>query len=298
MQIADYQINILPPPFSVLDTRQGYWRERKRQWLELIGNTAKSREYTISGKKGLVCSCNNGVSIFDPVLSEIIAKWFAPYEKSYIFDPMAGDVNKGLVFAELGHYFAGIELRQEQVDDNNKAIIGRDNIYYVCDDGRNVLKHFAQETQDLLISCPPYFDLEVYSDNENDASNQKSYKDFIGIIEAIYSDAIKVLRRNRFAVIVVGDVRGKDGIYYGFHHDVVDIFTQNGMKLYNELILLETAGTKPLLCAKPMESRKVSKVHQNVLVFYKGDTKKIKEIFKPIEIDEDRVKEYLGENNE
>ena len=183
------------------------------------------------------------------------------------------------------------------MDDNNKAITGRDNIYYVCDDGRNVLKHFAQETQDLLISCPPYFDLEVYSDNENDASNQKSYKDFIGIIEAIYSDAIKVLRRNRFAVIVVGDVRGKDGSYYGFHHDVVDIFTQNGMKLYNELILLETAGTKPLVCARAMASRKVSKVHQNVLVFFKGDTKKIKEIFKPIEIDEDRIKEYLGGNN-
>lgn len=54
----------------------------------------------------------------------------------------------------------------------------------------------------------------------------------------------------------------------------------------------------PVVCAKPMESRKVSKVHQNVLVFYKGDTKKIKEIFKPIEIDEDRVKEYLGGNNE
>ena len=37
---------------------------------------------------------------------------------------------------------------------------------------------------------------------------------------------------------------------------------------------------------KFMEGRKVLKVHQNILVFYKGNTKEIKNIFPKVDFDE------------
>jgi hypothetical protein len=310
------------PPFSILDTRKGYWQARKKMWRELIGDMGESRsgklikspelnyiylyhktrqhreELGLSFKEYLdkyvpdevkereaKNVTTQGVSLFDPVLSEICCKWFTPGDGSAIFDCFAGDTQKGLVFGMCGHNFTGIELRQEQVDINNRVIEGRDlPIRYICDDGQNVAAHFSPDSQDMLFSCPPYYNLEVYSDKENDASNQDSYEDFIKILENAFKAAVGCLKDNRFAVIVVGDVRNKStGFYYDFCGDIKRIFKEAGMPLYNEIILVESGACASIRAGRNMESRKVVKMHQNILVFYKGKTKEIKNNFKKIE---------------
>lgn len=315
------------PPFSILDTRKGYWQKRKYDvWRPLIGDMGESREDTLiasleikykdiylktkkhraelgisfreyldkyvseeekerEAKKTL----GAGVSLFDPVLSEIICKWFTPSQGASIFDCFAGDTQKGLVFGYCGYPFTGVELRQEQIDINNRVLEGRDlPVRYICDDGRNVSNHFAPESQDLLFSCPPYFDLEKYSDLDNDASNQKSYADFIAILDTAFKSALTCLKNNRFAVIVVGDVRNKrTGCYYDFCGDIKRIMREGGAELYNEIILVETGASTALRAGRYMESRKVAKMHQNILVFFKGNPKEIKNEFPKIEYTQD-----------
>jgi DNA modification methylase len=146
---------------------------------------------------------------------------------------------------------------------------------------------------DLLFSCPPYFDLEVYSKNLLDASNQKEYTAFLDILENAFTAAIGCLKDNRFAVVVVGDIRDKAGVYRQFPDDVKDIFRKNGLPLYNEMILVESLGTLPQRASRSMTNRKVMKCHQNVLVFYKGKPKDIQKHFEPIEFAYDE-----GENLE
>ena len=270
------QETFIIPPFSILDTRQGYWNDRKRYWKDLINDNGESRENLISDFFG--------TSILDPVLAEIANRWFG-IDNGNTFDCFAGDSVFGYVSTYLGNTFTGIELRKEQADLNNKRVKGF-NAKYICDDGRNVLNHIKENSQDLLFSCPPYYDLEIYSELENDASNQETYEDFIAIIENAFTNAIKCLKENRFAVITVGDVRDKNGFYYNFIDDIKRIFINNEMKLYNELILIESIGTLPQRVGRFMEHRKIGKCHQNVLVFYKGNTKEIKNIFPKIEVDE------------
>jgi len=286
------QDTFIVPPFSILDTKQGYWQNRKQYWKDLINDNGESRENTLhdsnSSKKDVMNKMPS-VSILDPVVAEISNKWFG-LDKCKTFDCFAGDSVFGYVSDALGNTFTGIELRKEQADLNNARLKGSKS-KYINDDGQNVLKHIKPNTQDLLFSCPPYFDLEVYSDLENDASNQKDYKDFLQIINKAFTDAIKCLKENRFAVIVVGDIRDNNGFYYGFSDDIKSIFKQNGAKLYNEMIIAETLGTLPQRVGRFMNNRKVGKCHQNVLVFYKGNPKDIKSIykkldFKNIQIDE------------
>jgi hypothetical protein len=221
--------------------------------------------------------------VLDPVLSEIIIKWFG-LAKSKMFDCFSGDTVFGYVSSYLGNEFTGIELRQSQIDFNNQRTKGFD-ANYICDDGRNVLNYLEKDSQDLLFSCPPYFDLEIYSDLENDASNQKEYKDFLKILETAFSNSILCLKENRFAVIVCGDVRDKKGNYYRFPDHIKEIFENNGMPLYNELILIDPVGNLQMRVGKYMEHRKVGKTHQNVLVFFKGNTKEIKKNYPKIEIE-------------
>lgn len=272
---AKLQDKFIIPPFSVLDTRQGYWQERKKYWKVLIGDNGESREGTLSDK--LMKDINNGVSLLDPVLAEISNRWFG-IENGNTFDCFAGDSVFGYVSDALGNKFTGIELRQEQADLNNERLKGSKS-KYICDDGQNVIKHIEPNSQDLLFSCPPYFDLEVYSDLENDASNQKNYKDFIQILDNAFTDAVKCLKNNRFAVITVGDIRGIDGGYLGFVDDIKKIFKKSDCLLYNELIIVETLGTLPQRVGRYMNNRKIGKCHQNILVFYKGNLKEIKNIY-------------------
>ena len=174
-------------------------------------------------------------------------------------------------------------MRPEQAQLNNERVADM-TARYICDDGQNVSKHIEPESQDLLFSCPPYFDLEVYSDLPNDASNQGSYEDFIQILKNAFTAAVGCLKQNRFAVIVVGDVRDKKtGFYYDFCGDIKRIFKEAGMPLYNEIILVETGASTAMRAGRYMESRKVAKMHQNILVFYKGNTKDIKNNFKKID---------------
>lgn len=309
------------PPFSILDSRKGYWQKRKKAWRELIGDAGETREDTCivqpemrypniyykskEKRKELGITfreyldkyvseeekredskvLTSGVSLFDPVLAEVLCKWFTPSEGSRIFDPFAGDTQKGLVFATCGHTFRGVELRQEQVDVNERVIAGRGlDIAYICDDGRNVAKHVEADSQDLLFSCPPYYDVEVYSDLPNDASNQGSYEDFLQILRDAFYSAIGCLKNDRFAVVVVGDVRDKrSGCYYDFVGDVKRIFKEAGMPLYNEVVLIESGASTALRVTNCMKTRKMVKCHQNVLVFYKGDPRKIKSHFPAIE---------------
>lgn len=158
---------------------------------------------------------------------------------------------------------------------------------YICDDGRKVLQYIDKNSQDFFFSCPPYYDLEVYSDLPNDASNQGTYKQFYDILDCAFTDAIKALKEDRFAVIVCGDVRQKNGAYYNFPNDIKNTFIKNGMHLYNEIILVDPVGTGAVRANNNMRSRKVVKVHQNVLVFYKGNPNKISKVFPVLEFEEE-----------
>ena len=282
----------LVPPFSILDTRKGEWQERKRAWNALIDDKGESRKNTL-GFGSIVRSDKydglgtlNTVSILDAVLAEIILQWFTPGPHSATCDPFAGDSVFGYVSAYLGHHFTGIELRKEQAEINNNRVQGM-TAKYINDDGQNIAKHLPPESQDLVFSCPPYFDLEHYSDLPNDASNQKEYSGFLRILDNALTGAVSCLKQNRFAVVVMSNVRGgKRGGYYDICSDITRIMQRNGLVLYNEIILVNAIGSAAVRAGKQMKNRKVVRVHQEVLVYFKGDPQTIKTIFPEVEVAE------------
>jgi hypothetical protein len=135
----------------------------------------------------------------------------------------------------------------------------------------------AMREVDLVFTCPPYYNLEIYSDDPADLSNAEGYPAFLEMFEAAMRGAVARLRDNRFAVIVVGDLRDKEGKYYGFVADTINIMYNLDCPLYNDAVLVTAVGSLPVRVGAQMRSgRKLGKTHQNVLVFFKGDPKKIK----------------------
>lgn len=278
----DLKSAFLIPPFSIFDAKQDYWIKRKLKWRNLINDNGETRLMSLGNKKNnnpkdKFMAEGQGVSLLDPVIAEICIKWFG-LSNCNILDPFAGDTVFGYVAGFLNNNFTGIEIRKEQANINQERTKNF-NCKYICDDAQNVLNHIKENSQDLLFSCPPYFDLEIYSDLPNDASNQQNYYDYLQIIDNAFSGAIKTLKNNRFAFIVIGDVRDNKGFYRLIPDDIKQIFKKNNMHIYNEMILLEPIGSKAIVARTAMKNRKVMKSHQNILVFYKGDTKEIKNNF-------------------
>ena len=262
----------IEPPFSILDTKSGSWQKRKKIWQRLGMKSEVGRDATVINMdtKSKKNNSANYVSIFDPALCEVLYHWFCP-ENGNILDPFAGGSVRGIVANKLGFNYTGIDIRQEQIDSNREQaldILKIDNQpnWYVGD-SNEVLDGFNKEF-DFVFSCPPYADLEVYSDLENDISNMP-YNKFMEAYESIINKSCKMLKRGGLACFVVGEVRDKKGNYIGFVPDTIRAFEKAGMNFYNEAILLNAIASASMRANGNMKSKKLVKVHQNILVFKK-----------------------------
>lgn len=280
----------LIPPFSTLDTRQGYWQNRKRMWQTLGIKSELGRDATTfnmkdwADKKALEGNLSGNslpsdTSIFDPVLCEIMYKWFCPSDGK-ILDPFAGGSVRGIVANTLGYQYVGIDLSEKQVEANyvnaKELLCDFNKLKWINDDSLNVNNYIEDDSVDMIFTCPPYFDLEVYSDKPNDISNME-FEDFKFTYQAILRKAFRKLKNNRFGIIVIGDVRDKNG----FYRNLIDITKQaivnEKIGFYNDIILLNSLASASLRAEGQFSaSRKVVKVHQNILVFYKGNQKEIR----------------------
>ena len=148
---------------------------------------------------------------------------------------------------------------------------------WLVGDSAEVLPALELEA-DLVFSCPPYGDLEVYSDDPHDISTM-DVEAFDKVFAEIVAKAVGRLKPDRFACFVVGDYREKGpGFYRNFVSKTIAAFENAGARLYNEIVLVTSVGSLPIRAAKQFRStRKVGKTHQNVLVFCKGDPRRATE---------------------
>lgn len=291
----------LVPPFSVLDARQGYWQERKRAWLALGIESEKGRPGTSGlgpavGKNSVMNrltgrlardadSTDPVISVFDPVLCELAYRWFCP-PGGLVLDPFAGGSVRGIVASRLGRGYLGIELRSEQVAANRGQlpIAGSPPPEWIEGDARALDALWPKGEADLVFTCPPYGDTEIYSDDARDISNFE-HEAFLAALGEIVTSALARLRPDRFACFVVGDFRDSvGGCYRGFPAAMIRLAEAAGVRLYNEAVFVTPVATVGLRAARSfLASRKLGKTHQNVLVFCKGDARRATQAVGPVE---------------
>lgn len=252
--------------------------------------TGGSATINVSGAPG---ERDTGGSSFDPVCAEVHYWWFCP-PGGQVLDPFAGSCVRGMVAAWRGYHYIGNDLRPEQIalNQTHLAQLPEDETRYprpvwTCGDSTRLWEvlgvdpceegwELERDGADYIFSSPPYAGLEWYSDDPRDLNNM-SYPDFV----AGYREAIRLacllLKENRFATFVVGEVRDKkdpQGGYLGFVQDTIKAFEAAGLRYYNEAILATSVGSVGVTIPYSFSTqRKLGKVHQNLLTFVKGDPK-------------------------
>lgn len=277
------------PPFSVIDTKTLDWKFRKQTWLSKGINGGLGRNnrliYTqenIDQSSETFASRKReaATSLFDPVLCELLYRWFCPKD-GVIIDPFAGGITRGAVASLLNYRYFGVDLSEKQIKENIRQAAPMCKplrAQWILGDSYKLLKLLKQNhcaESDMVISCPPYFDLEQYSDDPSDLSNM-TWGDFLHSYSKIIGQCCQHLKNNRFACFVLNDVRNsKTGCYYGLIHKTIQAFEDNGLPLYNHAILLNPTGLAAMKAKRTFNGgRKLIGCHQHVLVFLKGDWKK------------------------
>lgn len=263
----------IEPPFSILDTKSGNWQKRKKLWMSkgIKSEIGRDAKVINMGTTNVAKNSTEYVSVFDPALCEVLYHWFCP-KNGTILDPFSGGSVRGIVANYLGYKYTGIDIRQEQIESNREQAltildVNNQPNYYIGD-SNEVLNDIWNTQFDMIFSCPPYADLEVYSDLKGDISNMP-YFEFMKAYEEIIDKSCKKLKSGGFAVFVVGEVRDKKGNYIGFVPDTIKAFKNCGMNFYNEAILLNAIASASMRANGNMKSQKLVKVHQNILVFKK-----------------------------
>ena len=261
-------------PFSILDSRTKEWQDRKRWWTNTYKIQSElGRENTISKSKFWDIEENN-VSIFDATLCEKMYEWFIP-KNGKILDPFAGGSVRGIVATEMGFEYTGIDLSIEQITANR---LQSQKPNWIVGDSEHILETINDEIYDFVFTCPPYYDLEIYSDDVSDISNM-SVEEFDKKYYSILNKSTKKLKNNRFFVIVVSEVREqsitgsyKIGKYKGLVWKTIEACEKAGLHFYNDMILFNSQHTASRIVDTYFNrNRKVASVHQNILVFAKGN---------------------------
>lgn len=289
------------PPFTVLDARRGPWRERKRQWKGLgirseVGRDtalafSSNGEDNLSQKIGLI---SDGTSVFDPVLTELLYRWFSA-PGHHVVDPWAGGSVRGIVAHLTGREYTGIDLRPEQVASNQDQISVIDDApatmtraerlpTWLVGDSTETLATLPAESADMLIGCPPYYDLERYSDDPRDLSTM-TVEQFDEAMFANVAAAARVLRPDRYAAFVVGNVRDKRGRLLDMTGLMVRACEAAGLTFHNDAVLVTMVGTVAMTVGRQFDtSRLLGRTHQAVLTFVKGDRKRAAAACGPVDV--------------
>jgi DNA modification methylase len=190
----------------------------------------------------------------------------------------------GFVTGDYGYEYVSSEIRQNQCDANNAICQDMASAKWIKSDSS---QYVPEGKFDLAFSCPPYYKVEEYLDYdgkppEGELNTIPTYEQFRDTLFEGYKKAISVLNDNCFFVVMTGDSRDKNGAYYGCEAEHEIFFKEQGLHIYNKIIYLECEFTRLAHAKITLNYRKFPKREQKILVFYKGDMDKIKDLYPKI----------------
>lgn len=249
------------------------WATREDCWMKDGGISN-----AVNGKNH-----NGGASVLDPFACEVCLTLFMPENGKRVYNPFGGGVQYGFVAGTRGYEYVASEIRKNQCDANN-AICADIPATWAQSDSST---YEPDGMFDQVFSCPPYYKVERYIDYdgnppEGELNDMDTYEQFRDTLFRGYEKALEHLNENCFFIVMVGDSRDKNGDYYGCESETELWMKEHGLLLYNKIVFVESAFTKLAQVKHTMNNRKFPKQEQKIIVGYKGDPKKIKELYRPI----------------
>ena len=247
-------------PLSVIEPP----RQTKKIWKNAYLNDGLDEQRRSDDAKYL---SGLGFSEFHAGLTEDVLHYWSVVG-SVVVDPFAGRATRAFVTSKLGREYYGYEVSPTTVDRVQKHLdsYNIDSTIYL--DNGCYMKQTPNDFADLVMTCPPYHQLEKYESVDNQLSDVKDYDTFLGMLEICAVNIKRVLKPGGFLVWVCADWRdGKE--FRSFHTDSIRMFKNVGLKYHDIVIMKNKSPFASMQLGKVAANRYTSKVHEYILVFRK-----------------------------
>lgn len=248
---------------------------RIRDWRRLMGETGHSGERTQTMRSDHDSIYTGTHSVFPAPLCEWIILRYGGPPGSTILDAFAGGPPRAVVSALMGYNYVGYEIRKEQIDENMETIarLGiTSNVVYHCADGV-LINNSADSSFDFALNCPPYYNLEQYSDLPNDLSNLPDYNTFMQAMSTCAKSHFRVMKPGAFVCIVTCPFRlggNKDeNELIDFPGDCIRAFKDAGFMLWQKVVLSRNFASAAVRSSTSWKGKKLISRHEELLVFRK-----------------------------
>lgn len=141
-------------------------------------------------------------------------------------------LNRNIIGVDIND--VALDRCREKIDFEHEGANG--NVYIRKGDARH-LDFVQEESIDLICTHHPYADIIKYSDGIEGDLSQLKVKDFLEEMKAVANESYRVLKKDKFCAILMGDTRQK-GHMIPMSFEVMRIFEDTGFKL-KELIIKE-----------------------------------------------------------
>ena len=207
-----------------------------------------------------------------------------------ILDPFAGRT-RAIISNHLDRKYVGFELTEKYFPAESTA----DRKIFNMDSGNmsDVLNDSMKF--DLVFTCPPYWNMEKYSKDENDLSTFKTYDNFLEGCNRRLETASQYLKDDGFLIVVLMDFRQK-GVFYPWHTDTINFFHKNtDFKLYDTMIWEMSPAKRHPLYPQALVNRRMLNTHEYCLVFNRKTQPELREFYdKKLNEDEKSNKQENG----
>lgn len=166
-------------------------------------------------------------------------------EGDLVLDQFAGGGTTLVEAKLLNRNIIGVDVNPDSLErckekiDFDRENCGKVRLYQ--GDARN-LDFILENSIDFICSHPPYANIIQYSENiENDLSHL-NVKEFLEQMKAVASESYRVLKKDKFCAILMGDTR-KNGHVIPMSFEVMKTFEATGFRL-KEIIIKEQHNCK------------------------------------------------------
>lgn len=242
-------------------------KRRVRDWRRLLGEDGHTGERAEKFRKDHDSVFTGTHSVFPAPLIEWILLRYAP-AGGRILDAFAGGPPRGVVSSIMGYQYVGFEVRMAQIIENTdllKALGLEKNVKYIHADGRFLEGDLGKF--DFALTCPPYYNLETYSDQPDDISNLGTYAEFNAGMAFSAMAHFELMKPEAFVAIVVGNFRDKTGELVDFRSHTVENFRAAGMTLFQDIILSKNFGSAAQRSTNAWKGKKLVSIHEHLLLF-------------------------------
>jgi hypothetical protein len=248
---------------------------RIRDWRRLFGETGHSGTRSETMRQDHDNIYTGTHSVFPAPLAEWIILRYGGDAGGTILDAFAGGPPRAIVSAFMGYKYIGYEIRQEQIDENIRTIsdLGLSgSVNYRCSDG-TMLTGMDADSCDFGLTCPPYFNLETYSDLPQDLSNLGSYNEFHEAMFHSMQSYFRALKPGAFLCVVTCPfrlgARKDENELVDFPGDTIDNARMAGFILWQKIVLSRNFASAACRSTTSWAGKKLVPRHEELLVFRK-----------------------------